>query len=63
MQEINHPIIGDSKYGSTQSPLRRMGLHAQVLAFTHPKTGDLRRFETEIPKKFLQLFAPRQPKL
>ncbi len=58
MQDINHPIIGDSKYGSSQSPLRRMGLHAQVLAFTHPKTGELCRFETEIPKKFLQLFAP-----
>jgi 23S rRNA pseudouridine1911/1915/1917 synthase len=58
MQDINHPIIGDSKYGSTQSPIRRMGLHAQVLAFTHPKTGKLYRFETEIPGKFLQLFSP-----
>jgi 23S rRNA pseudouridine1911/1915/1917 synthase len=57
MQDIKHPIIGDSKYGSTQSPIRRMGLHAQVLAFTHPKTGKPCRFETEIPKKFLQLFA------
>lgn len=58
MQDIQHPIIGDSKYGSTQSPIRRMGLHAQVLAFTHPKTGKLCRFETEIPGKFLQLFSP-----
>jgi 23S rRNA pseudouridine1911/1915/1917 synthase len=57
MQDIKHPILGDSKYGSTQSPLRRMGLHAQVLAFTHPKTGKPCRFETEIPKKFLQLFS------
>ena len=60
MQDINHPIIGDNKYGSSQSPLRRMGLHAQVLAFTHPKTGKMCRFETEIPKKFLQLFTPPQ---
>ncbi len=57
MQDINHPIIGDPKYGSSQNPLRRMGLHAQVLAFTHPETGELCRFETEIPKKFLQLFS------
>jgi 23S rRNA pseudouridine1911/1915/1917 synthase len=57
MQDINHPIIGDSKYGSTQNPIRRMGLHAQVLAFTHPKTGELCRFETEVPRKFLQLFS------
>lgn len=56
MQDISHPIIGDTKYGSSQSPISRMGLHAQVLAFTHPKTGKPCRFETEIPKKFLQLF-------
>ncbi len=60
MQDINHPIIGDSKYGSTQSPIRRMGLHAQVLAFTHPKTGKPCRFETEIPRKFLQIFSPEK---
>jgi 23S rRNA pseudouridine1911/1915/1917 synthase len=57
MQDIKHPIIGDTKYGSTQNPIRRMGLHAQVLAFTHPKTGKPCRFETDIPKKFLQLFS------
>lgn len=57
MQDINHPIIGDGKYGSTQNPIRRMGLHAQVLAFTHPKTGKPCRFETEIPRKFLHLFS------
>lgn len=57
MQDINHPIIGDDKYGASQNPLRRMGLHAQVLAFTHPKTGKLCRFETAIPGKFLRLFS------
>lgn len=57
MQDIKHPIIGDTKYGSTENPIRRMGLHAQVLAFTHPKTGKPCRFETEIPRKFLQLFS------
>ncbi len=57
MQDIKHPIIGDDKYGASQNPLRRMGLHAQVLAFTHPKTGKLWRFETAIPAKFLRLFG------
>ncbi len=57
MQDIKHPIIGDDKYGASQNPLRRMGLHAQVLAFTHPKTGKLCRFETAIPGKFLRLFT------
>ena len=57
MQDINHPIIGDDKYGANQNPIRRLGLHAQVLAFTHPKTGKLCRFETAIPGKFLRLFS------
>ena len=56
MQDIKHPIVGDEKYGASENPLRRMGLHAQVLAFTHPKTGELCRFATAIPTKFLKLF-------
>lgn len=57
MQDINHPIIGDKKYGSTLNPLRRLGLHAQVLDFTHPTTGKPMRFETGIPEKFQNLFS------
>lgn len=57
MQDINHPIIGDEKYGASSNPIRRMGLHARVLAFTHPRTGDLCRFETAIPGKFLKLVS------
>lgn len=56
MQDIGHSIIGDKKYGSTKSPLRRIGLHARVLAFRHPISGEDVRFETEIPKEFLSLF-------
>ncbi len=58
MQDIGHPIVGDKKYGSSSNPIRRMALHAQVLAFTHPKTGQPCRFETLIPEKFLQICAP-----
>jgi 23S rRNA pseudouridine1911/1915/1917 synthase len=57
MQDIKHPVIGDDKYGASQNPIRRMGLHAQVLAFIHPKTGKLCRFETAIPGKFMKLFG------
>lgn len=57
MQDIGHSIIGDKKYGSTKNPLRRMGLHARVLAFRHPITGENVRFETEIPKEFLSMFG------
>ena len=57
MQDIGHPIVGDKKYGSSSNPIRRMALHAQVLAFTHPKTGQPCRFETPIPERFLQISA------
>lgn len=56
MQDIGHPIVGDKKYGSRSKPIGRLGLHARVLAFTHPVTGEKMRFETEIPKKFTNLF-------
>jgi len=58
MQDMGHPIVGDKKYGSHSNPIRRMALHAQVLAFVHPGTGQLCRFETPIPEKFLQISAP-----
>ena len=56
MQDLGHSIVGDKKYGATTSPLKRLGLHAKVLSFRHPKTGKVVRFETEIPYKFLWLF-------
>jgi len=57
MQDIEHPIVGDKKYGATTSPFKRMGLHAQVLAFKHPRTKELFSFETAIPGKFMHPFV------
>jgi len=56
MQSLGHSIIGDKKYGATQNPIKRLGLHALLLAFKHPVTGEDMRFETPIPKSFLSLF-------
>lgn len=56
MQDLGHSIVGDKKYSSTKNPINRLGLHARVLAFLHPKTGKTMRFETEIPKEFLRIF-------
>lgn len=55
-QAIGHSVIGDKKYGSKQNPIGRLGLHAQILAFKHPVSGENLRFETAIPRKFLSLF-------
>lgn len=56
MQDLGHPVIGDKKYGSTQNPIKRLGLHAWVLAFTHPITNKEMRFQTELPGKFRKIF-------
>lgn len=56
MQDIGHSIIGDKKYGATQNPIKRLGLHSKVLAFIHPITKKNMRFETPIPPDFMKLF-------
>jgi len=56
MKDIGHSIIGDKKYGATKHPIARLGLHARVLAFKHPITGEEVRYVTDIPKEFLNLF-------
>ena len=52
MAELGHPVVGDAKYGSKNDPMRRLGLHAYMLCFTHPVTGKHLRFETPVPVLF-----------
>jgi 23S rRNA pseudouridine1911/1915/1917 synthase len=56
LSDIGHPIAGDRKYGARSRTIGRLGLHARVLAFLHPRTGELMRFETDIPKALLRPF-------
>jgi 23S rRNA pseudouridine1911/1915/1917 synthase len=56
MQDIGHSIAGDRKYGARTNPIRRLCLHATVLALNHPVTGKVIRFESAIPQEFLRLF-------
>jgi len=57
MQDLGYPVVGDEKYGSTRNPLRRLGLHAQILEFKHPVTGHKLSFDTPTPREFLKLFS------
>lgn len=52
MADLGHPVVGDHKYGSVVDPMRRLGLHAYMLCFTHPVTGKHLRFETPVPVPF-----------
>ncbi|MFN3489203.1 MAG: RluA family pseudouridine synthase [Emticicia sp.] len=55
-KDIGHSVVGDEKYGAKSDPIKRLGLHAWVLAFKHPISGKDLRFETEMPSKFINLF-------
>ena len=52
MADLGHPVVGDRKYGASGDPMRRLGLHAYMLCFTHPVTGKHMRFETPVPVSF-----------
>jgi 23S rRNA pseudouridine1911/1915/1917 synthase len=56
MSENGHPLIGDKKSGAKSDPIKRLGLHAHVLEFTHPKTNKIMHFEAKIPSSFTNLF-------
>lgn len=49
---MGHPVVGDSKYGSRCDILGRLGLHAERLAFYHPRTGALLEFSVPPPPSF-----------
>ena len=72
MAHIGHPVIGDPDYGLAfrtkanrlPEPLRtmakdfpRQALHAKLLAFTHPVSGEMMRFEAPIPADMAALVA------
>ncbi len=52
MSSINHPIVGDKKYGSTKNPIRRMTLHSTYLEFIHPISNK----KIEILDKYPNIF-------
>ena len=51
MKSINHPIIGDLKYG-IKTKEKRMYLHANKLVIINPLTNKKMTFESIIPKEF-----------
>ena len=56
MSYIGHPLAGDEIYGIRRDPLRGCGqyLHAAVLGFTHPRTGERLLFEAPLPEYFVR---------
>ena len=57
MASLGHPLLGDEVYGRTKSPFHLEGqtLHAMVLGFQHPTTGEYVEFEAPLPAYFEEL--------
>lgn len=54
MAYIKHPLVGDMLYGPRKQPFGAEGqmLHAGVLGFIHPKTGEYMEFSRPMPDVF-----------
>ena len=58
MASIEHPLLGDLVYGPGKCPipgLQGQTLHAGVLGFIHPRTGEYMEFTAPLPKYFAKL--------
>lgn len=57
MTSIGHPLLGDDVYTSAKSPYKLQGqtLHARILGFNHPRTGEYMEFEAPLPDYFTKL--------
>jgi 23S rRNA pseudouridine1911/1915/1917 synthase len=53
MKHLGHPILGDEKYGRKET-FPRLALHAQSIAFTHPRTRAYIEFSCPTPQEFLK---------
>lgn len=51
LEAIDHPVIGDDRYGGMQPSLGldRPFLHAETLGFVHPATDEWMEFESPLP--------------
>lgn len=65
MSHIGHPVMGDEIYGANRTPFERhhaalidgQCLHAAVLRFYHPRTGELMELKAPPPAEFLRLIT------
>ena len=58
MASIGHPLLGDVVYGPGKCPiagLEGQTLHAGILGFIHPRTGEYMEFTAPLPEYFEKL--------
>ncbi len=59
MASIGHPLLGDMVYGPKKCPYKLQGqtLHAAIIGFVHPSTGEYMEVEAPIPEYFSHLLT------
>ncbi len=60
MAHIGHPLLGDELYGPKKCPVKGLQgqtLHAMILGFQHPVTGDYMEFTAPLPEYFQKLLV------
>ena len=57
MSSIGYPLVGDPLYGFKKQKFKDDGqmLHAKVLGFIHPRTGEYMEFSSELPENYKKL--------
>ncbi len=55
LSEINHPIVGDKKYGKKSHLTDRLYLHANKLELIDPRNNKILKIKAEIPQNFKKL--------
>ncbi|MBQ3107689.1 MAG: RluA family pseudouridine synthase [Firmicutes bacterium] len=57
MASLGHPLAGDPVYGPKKDTLKANGqmLHAWLLGFIHPRTGEYMEFQAPLPAEFEQV--------
>lgn len=57
LSSIRHPLLGDELYFNGKCPHKLQGqtLHAGILGFVHPRTGEYMEFKAPLPEYFVKL--------
>lgn len=63
LASIGHPVAGDAVYGpkKVNKSLEGQCLHAKVLGFVHPATGQYMEFDSPLPEYFTRFLSGLSP--
>ncbi|MGK7378475.1 RluA family pseudouridine synthase [Planococcus sp. 1R117A] len=63
MKYIGFPLVGDPKYGPKKTmDIGGQALHAEVIGFNHPRTGEYLEFSADAPEEFSELLESLREK-